>query len=129
MNVRYEDAKMTDEPRENPAEQPENAEEAAQDKQGAQTEAPRATFDDFVEHQRRAFEATKKALKALIPPDFKTYGEEACKEFFAAFKALVESAGAAVEAEMNKKHSEPGEDKGGSGPSTTGKTKVKVEVN
>jgi DNA polymerase III alpha subunit len=122
-----EGTEMTDEPRENPTEQAENAEGAAEDKQ---TESTHATFKDFVEHQRRACEATKKALSALIPPDFKTYSEEARKEFFAAFKALIESAGAAVEAEMGKMGgTKPGEDKGGSGPSTTGKTKVKVEVN
>lgn len=117
---------MTDEPRENPTEDA-GAGEAAQEQQ---TETPRPSFNDFVEHQRKAFEATKKALNALIPPDFKTYSEEACKEFFASFKALIESAGAAIEAEMKKAQSDKsGGDKGGSGPSTTGKTKVKIEVN
>ncbi len=116
---------MTDEPRENPTEEP-GAGEAAKEQQ---TESPRPSFNDFVEHQRRAFEATKKALNALIPPDFKTYSEEACKEFFASFKALIESAGAAIEAEMNKHGDKSGGDKGSSGPSTTGKTKVKIDVN
>lgn len=95
------------------SEQPAGASEPAEELESA--------LSGFMFHQRKAFEAARKALDALIPPDFKTYSEEARKEFFEAFRVLFERMKAAQERAAAA--DTPPEQ-----PSTTGKTKVKVEV-
>ncbi len=90
-------------------------------------ESPRTPFEEFLYHQRRALEETGKALEALLPEGFRTHGSAASKEFTKGFRVLVDAA-----MDEMKKASEKAEDadSGGSddGPSTTGKTKVKVQV-
>lgn len=96
--------------------------------QQPEAETPRTAFEEFLYHQRRALEETGKALEALLPEGFRVHGSNASKEFTKGFRVLVD---AAVE-ELKKasgKAQKPGEDpKDDSGPSTTGKTKVKVQV-
>ena len=89
-------------------------------------EAPQTPLESFVYHQRRALEETGKALEALLPEGFREHGSEASKEFVKSFKILVDAAITEVEKATTRVQdvTEEGDDK----PSTTGKTKVKVQV-
>jgi hypothetical protein len=92
-------------------------------------------MDQFFYHQRRALEETAKALDALLPPGFKEHGANAGREFKTGFKVLLDAAieelktateraeAAATEA-MDDIEEEFGSDR----PSTTGTTKVRIEV-
>ncbi|MCB9453484.1 MAG: hypothetical protein H6672_18795 [Anaerolineaceae bacterium] len=84
-------------------------------------EEPKTPFEKFLFHQRRAMEETGKALEALLPEGFKEHGAEASREFIKGFRVLVDAAITEIEKAVEE---EDDEDK----PSTTGKTKVKVEV-
>lgn len=89
---------------------------------------PRTPFEEFLYHQRRALEETGKALEALLPEGFRTHGNNASKEFSKGFKILVDAA-----MDEFRKGNAKGEDEAASSndddnPSTTGKTKVKVQV-
>ena len=88
-------------------------------------ESPRTPFEDFLHHQRRALEETGKALEALLPEGFRTHGSQASKEFAPGFRVLVDAA----MQELRKARTD-GEEVAEDEPpvSTTGKTKVKVEV-
>lgn len=90
-----------------------------------QTE-PTKPLDQFVEHQKRALEETGKAIEALLPPDFVSHAKEAQKEFLAGFKVLTDT----FIDEMEKVAKKPAQsaDSDDDKPSTTGKTKVKVQV-
>jgi hypothetical protein len=81
-------------------------------------------LDQFVEHQRKAIDETAKAIEALLPEGFVKHGKEAQREFVAGFKVLVDAA--IGEMEKLAKRSEPDDDD--DRPSSTGKTKVKVQV-
>jgi hypothetical protein len=112
------------------AEQPESA-----GKQEAKT-----PFEQFLEHQKRAVEETGKALEALFPPGFREHSEQARKEFIKGMKVLVDAAvvelekaskevDRAIKQARQGKPSAPNADSAGSErPSSTGKTKVKVQV-
>lgn len=90
---------------------------------------PRTPFEEFLYHQRRALEETGKALEALLPEGFRTHGSNASKEFTKGFRVLVD---AAIEdlkrarTTVEEDEDAPGDDEGPA--STTGKTKVKVQV-
>ncbi len=91
-------------------------------------ETARTPFEEFMEHQRRALEETGKALEALLPEGFRTHGSNASKEFTQGFRVLVDAAMDEFK-KASKKAQEEAEDADDSGPaSTTGKTKVKVQV-
>lgn len=91
----------------------------------AKAEAEEKTpFEEFITHQRRAVEEMGKALEALLPEGFREHGSEASKEFARGFKVLVDAAINELE-KVSKKVEEETE---GKPPSTTGKTKVKVQV-
>lgn len=85
-------------------------------------------MEQFFYHQRRALEETAKALDALLPPGFKEHSSEAGKEFAKGFKVLVDAAIDEMKKVSEKEdlQDEDGEDD--DRPSTTGKTKVKVQV-
>lgn len=113
---------------------PDNAQEAPK----AESE-PNTPLGAFFFHQRRAAEHSFRAVNALIPPEFKQYSREARKEFLTAFKVLIDGANEAISRELNKNRKpgdatptgpadQGGNKPGGEGPSTTGKTKVKIEV-
>ena len=72
----------------------------------------------------RALEETGKALEALLPEGFRAHGGEAGKEFVKGFKALIDAAIDEIEKATNKEDSTDEDDR----PSTTGKAKVKVQV-
>ncbi len=89
-------------------------------------ESPKNPLEAFVYHQRRALEETGKALEALLPEGFREHGSEAGKELVKGFKILVDAAITEIERATTRVEevTEAGEDKA----STTGKTKVKVQV-
>ena len=83
-------------------------------------------LEEFIDYQRRALEETGKAIEALLPPDFVKHAKEAQKESLAGFKVLADTFIAEME-KVAKKTEEvvsSDDDK----PSTTGNTKVKVQV-
>jgi hypothetical protein len=88
-------------------------------------EEPRSALETFLHHQRRAIEETGKALDALLPAGFKEHGSEATKEFVKGFRVLVDALIDEVE-KASRKGDEEGEE--AERPSTTGRTKVKVQV-
>jgi hypothetical protein len=83
-------------------------------------------FDQFLYHQRKALEETGKALESLLPPGFKDHSNEAGREFVKGFKVLVDATIDELKKVSEKAEEEMGEDD--DRPSTTGKTKVRVEV-
>lgn len=88
---------------------------------------PRSPFEEFLYHQRRALEETGRALESLLPEGFRKHGSEASKEFTRSFRVLVDAA----MSEIKKGKDAEGDDAemgSDDGPSTTGKTKVKVQV-
>lgn len=90
-----------------------------------------SAFDAFVHHQRRALEETGRALEALLPEGFRTHSAEARKEFSRGFKVLVDAALSELDkiskmVQPNPKAEDADDDE--DRPSTTGKTKVKVQV-
>ncbi len=118
---------MSDEPKfEQAAAQPEGEQPTDE-----QPETERTPLAGFLHHQRKAAEAALKALGAFIPPDFRKYSREAREEYLKSFKVLIEGARATVEREMHRTRSKAEGDEGDQPPrpSSTGKTKVKVEVN
>ncbi len=88
-------------------------------------ESPRTPFEEFLYHQRRALEETGLALEALLPEGFRKHGSNASKEFTKGFRALVDAA--MHELRKAKKDGEDDESDD-TPPSTTGRAKVKVEV-
>jgi hypothetical protein len=109
---------MVDEHQENPEMPASNAE--------PNTES--TPLREFMAHQRKAAEEASKAFEALFPLEFREHGRAAKKEFVAGLKVLFEGAVSAVDREMNKMHTPKSSGSDSSGPSTTGKSKVKVEV-
>ena len=92
-----------------------------------QEQDPKNPFETFIYHQRKALEETGKALEALLPEGFREHGGEAGREFVKGFKALVDDAITEIEKATNEVKNGESED-GDEPPSTTGKTKVKVQV-
>lgn len=90
-------------------------------------EEARTRMEEFLYHQRRALEETGKALEALLPEGFRKHGNEASREFTKGLRVLVD---AAVE-EMKKANQEQADTNSSdddNNASSTGKTKIKVEV-
>ena len=83
-------------------------------------------FEVFIDHQKKAFEETGKAIEALLPEAFVTHSKEAGREFVAGFKVLADAV--IDEFEKVAKVVEKEEDEDEAPASTTGKTKVKVQV-
>jgi hypothetical protein len=87
-------------------------------------EARKTPLNEFVAHQRKAAEEACAALNALIPPEFRTHSRTAREEFLKGFKVLADGMAEMVDRELNRVRTNPS----GGGPSTTGKSKVKIEV-
>jgi len=88
---------------------------------------PRTPFEEFLYHQRRALEETGRALESLLPEGFRKHGSQASKEFSRSFRVLVDAA--MSEIKKGKAAEDAADaDTDDDGPSTTGKTKVKVQV-
>ncbi|KXK21478.1 MAG: hypothetical protein UZ15_CFX003001465 [Chloroflexi bacterium OLB15] len=96
--------------------------------------AKKDTFGKFVEHETRAFEESLKAIDALLPEGFKEHAKVAGKEFAAGFRVLldvaaetIDKAAKDIDERMKAKRAEYAAEEG-ERPSTTGPTKVKVQV-
>jgi hypothetical protein len=87
-------------------------------------------MESFFYHQRRALEETGKALEALLPPDFRKHGAEASREFSTGFKILVDAAIDELKKVSEKEEAANVADdgEGDDKPASTGKNKVKVDV-
>ncbi len=85
------------------------------------------TLNEFVTHQRKAAKEACEALNALLPPDFRAHSRTAGEEAIKGVKVLVEGVTAVVDRELKRMRTSP-QSGPGDGPSTTGKSKVKVEV-
>lgn len=103
-----------------------------------QEEAPRKdAFNAFVEHETRAVEASVKAVESLLPEGFRDNARVAGREFAAGLKVLVDAAIEGIDRmsrEIDEKmktqraaHAESAHS-AEERPSTTGATKVKVQV-
>lgn len=93
-------------------------------------EKPNNPVESFIYHQRRALEHTSKALEALLPEGFREHGATASKEFIKSFQVLVDAAIGEIEKATTRVQDvvEEAKDDDNDKPSTTGRTKVKVEV-
>jgi hypothetical protein len=89
-------------------------------------------ISEFLRHQQRAVEETGKALDSLLPPGFKEHGKIAGREFVSGMKVLfdaavdgLEKAGQEFDKNFNRqREADDSDDR----PSSTGTTKVKVQV-
>ncbi len=99
--------------------------EEHQDKPGNAAPNLKTTLESFADHQRKAAKETYEAFASLLPPEFRTHSRTAREEFVKSLQVLADGAAAAMEHELKKMRTSP---ESGSGPSTTGKSKVKVEV-
>lgn len=86
---------------------------------------PRTPFEEFLYHQRRALEETGRALESLLPEGFRKHGSNASKEFTKGFRALVDAAMGELRKARNGEIDEEDDD---TPPSTTGTSKVRVDV-
>ncbi len=98
-------------------------------------EEKRDPLNQFLRHQQRACEETGKALNALLPPEFKEHGQQARREFISGMKVLfdvavdgLEQASKEFDRNFNRQRPPASGSEGGDRPSTTGTTKVKVQV-
>lgn len=103
-----------------------NPENEIPDVEGNESETSRTPFEDFLLHQRRALEETGRALEALLPEGFRKHGNQASKEFTKGFRVLVDAA--MDELKKGRKSADEDDASDDDGPSTTGKTKVKIQV-
>ncbi len=90
-------------------------------------------INEFLRHEQRAFEETGKAFEALLPPGFKEHSREAGREFVNGMKVLFDAAvdglqKASEDFDKNFNRSRPTSSDSDDRPSTTGTTKVKVQV-
>ncbi len=94
----------------------------------ASEENPKTPLEAFVYHQRRALEETGKALEALLPEGFREHGSSASKEFVKSFQILVDAAINEIEKATSRVQEVEETSSDDDRPSTTGKSKVKVQV-
>lgn len=96
-------------------------------------------MERFFYHQRRALEETGKALEALLPPGFREHSGEASREFTKGFRILVDAAidelkkvsekeDEQTEALLNDGMVDDEDDDDDDRPSSTGKGKVKIDI-
>ncbi len=90
-------------------------------------------FNEFLHHQQRAVEESCKALDALLPPGFKEHSREAGREFVSGMKVLFDATLEGLEQvskefDKNFNRERPASSDSGDRPSSTGTTKVKVQV-
>jgi hypothetical protein len=108
-----------------------NAEDASEAVKEALNTDP---INAFLDHQKRAFEETMKALEALLPEGFKTHSKAASNEFFQSFKVLVDAGKDSLEKasqEIDKnlrRTAETASEEIKERRASTGRSKVKVQV-
>ena len=89
---------------------------------------PEAPLEAFFFHQRKALEESAKALESLLPPGFKEHSTEAGREFAKGFRVLVDAAMDELKRVSEQAAEEEAENDDEDRPSSTGKGKVKVQV-
>ena len=102
--------------------------------QSASSAGRKSPLNEFLKHQQRAAEETFKAVDALFPPGFKEHSQEAGREFVSGVKVLADAvidglqqASKDFDKNFNRERQNKRDD-GGDHPSSTGTTKVKVQV-
>ncbi len=87
-------------------------------------------FQQFFDHQKKAFEEAGKAFEALLPEGFKEHSNAASEEFRRSIKVLVDATIDELEkvTKQDEGVKEDSDDDDGPPSSSTGKTKVKVQV-
>src|SRR4051812_13543237 len=90
-------------------------------------------FAEFLRHQQRAAEETGRALDSLLPPGFKEHSKQARREFISGMKVLFDAAldgldKASKDFDRNFNRDRTSDTDAGDRPSSTGTTKVKVQV-
>jgi len=80
-----------------------------------------SVVDAFLRYQRAALQEGREAIDALIPEGFKAHSREARRAFLMSLKVVAESLAEKFEQAAESVEGEPP-------ASTTGKTKVRVEV-
>ena len=98
-----------------------------------QSTSKKSPMGEFLRHQQRAFEETGKAVDSLFPPGFKEHGEQAGREFVSGIKVLADAVidglqKASKDFDKNMNRERPAKSDSGDHPSSTGTTKVKVQV-
>ncbi len=101
--------------------------EEHQDKPGNEAPDLKNTLESFAEHQRKAAKEACEAVVSLLPPDFRTHSRTAGDEFAKSLQVLADGVMGVMEREVKRMRTNVQTGPGG-GPSTTGKSKVKVEV-
>jgi hypothetical protein len=105
---------------------------AQQDYEEIDEEPLQTPMERFFYHQRRALEETGRALDALLPPDFRSHSAAASQEFTQGFRVLVDAAIdelKRVSERSDQTQDETADDNDDDDtPSSTGKTKVKINV-
>ncbi len=91
-------------------------------------EEKRDAFNQFLNHQKRAFDEAGKAVDALIPPGFKEHGAEASREFVKGFKVLIDATIEGLEKASKEMGKQAERAASGDQPTGTGPTKIKVQV-
>ncbi len=89
-------------------------------------EAAKGPLDEFIDHEREALREAGKAVEALLPEKFWTHGRKAIEEFASGVQVLADAV--ITELEKVSKQIEKEAEEGAERPSTTGPTKIKVEV-
>lgn len=90
---------------------------------------PENPFEQFVYYQRKGFEESVRAFEELLPPEFRKHSSAARENFKRSFQVIAE----AITGEVQKVRDRGG-DTGANGnddedrPATTGKAKVKIQV-
>lgn len=100
--------------------------------QSNEEEPVRSRFEEFLYHQRRALEETGRAIEALFPEKFVEHTKRAGSEFGTAMRVLADAVTDEIKkATENAKATKPDAGQSESDDddaSTTGKTKVRVQV-
>jgi hypothetical protein len=91
-------------------------------------EETRDTLNQFLNHQRRAFDEASKAVDSLIPPGFKEHGAEASREFVKGFKVLVDATIDGLQKASSEMGKRAERASGGNDQTGTGAAKIKVQV-
>ncbi len=91
-------------------------------------EEVRTPWQEFVTRQQAAVEHAGKALRGLFPDATVEHWNKALDEFGQGWRALMESVNENVNIKVNIRSNEDGASADGERPSTTGKKKVKIDV-
>jgi hypothetical protein len=115
---------------ENPTPMPPDPSTNMPENQPVETEErePETPLEKFMYHQRKGFEESIKAFEELLPPGFREHSAEARDHFLRSFQAITEIITGEVQKRAQGDEGITADDEDDDRPSTTGKSKVKVQV-